>query len=47
MAPKEILGVCGMIEQVFTGFDNGALLLIVVLVPAILFAYVKGYFKEF
>ena len=34
-----------MIEQVITGFDNGALLLIVVLVPATLYAYVKGYFK--
>lgn len=36
-----------MIEQVIPNLDNGALLLIVVLVPATLFAYVKGYFKEF
>lgn len=36
-----------MIEQVFTGFDNGALLLITVVVPAIVYAYAKGYFKEF
>lgn len=36
-----------MIEQIIPGFDNGALLLITVVVPAIVYAYAKGYFKEF
>lgn len=36
-----------MIDQIIPGLDNGALFLIAVLVPATIYAYVNGYFKEF